>query len=297
MGLWFWDSAWSLRARGLQLQVGVVEGEDMSVQLFQLLGSLDAELRPSDCKVHLAVHNGAENPLDLFVAGEFDRWQAWQNGRNFNRDRVVALIALPERDRWLFAGVFKVIGVRRMEDGHFEYDLQPSPLTESLNGRAVVQFSRAGRQSYLIAENWAEQMVVAELRPERMRFVEFPGYGDLLITKQQLDQVVEQRIASWRSALASVGGVYVIADRFTGKLYVGSASGEGGIWDRWCSYAATGHGGNRELLDLLREKGAEYAEHFQFGILEIASPQVDILARESHWKRLLGSRGHGYNRN
>lgn len=30
----------------------------------------------------------------------------------------------------------------------------------------------------------------------------------------------------------------------TGKLYVGKADGEDGIWGRWLSYAATVHGGN-----------------------------------------------------
>lgn len=269
----------------------------MPIPLFQLLGNLDPELSPTDCKVHLAVHNGKEDPLDVYVAGNFDRWQAWQNGPNFNRDRVVALIALPERDKWLLAGVYSVASVERMEDGHFEYDMLPSPLTEPLNGRAVVQFTRTGRQSYLVAENWVERMTIAEVRPERMQIADFPGYSNALLTKQQLDVVVAQRVASWRSALASVGGVYVIADRNTGKLYVGSASGDEGIWGRWCSYSATGHGGNRELVQLLSEKSAAYAEHFQFGILEIADPHADVLARESHWKRLLGTRDHGYNGN
>jgi len=50
--------------------------------------------------------------------------------------------------------------------------------------------------------------------------------------------------------LAAVAGVYLIVDRKTGKQYVGSASGEGGILSRWRSYADTGHGGNKRLIDL-----------------------------------------------
>lgn len=269
----------------------------MAIPVFQLLGALDPELRPADCKVHLAVHNGKEDPLDVYVAGKFDEWQAWQNGQNFNRNHVVALIALPGRDKWLLAGVYRVTSVECMEDGHFEYELLPSPLTEPLNGRAVVHFTRTGRQSYLVAENWVEQMTVSEIRPERMTIADFQGYSKTLLTKQQLDMVVGQRVASWKAALANVAGVYVIADRYTGKLYVGSATGEGGIWSRWCSYSATGHGNNQELVQLLRDHGAEYADHFQFGILEIVDTHADVLARESHWKELLGTRVHGYNAN
>lgn len=275
----------------------MADSVDVPIPLFQLLGTLDPELRPTDCKVHLAVHNGKEDPLDVYVAGRFDAWQAWQNGPNFNRNHVVALVALPERDKWLLAGVYRVGGVERVNDKHFEYDMLAIPMLEPLRGRAVIQFTRTGRQSYLVAENWLQQMTLAEIRPERLQIADFPGFHKTLLTKQQLDLIVGQRVASWKAALGSVAGVYVITDRNTGKLYVGSASGGEGIWSRWCSYSETGHGGNHELVQLLRDHGPEYAQHFQFGILEIADTHADVLARESHWKHLLGTRAHGYNSN
>ena len=48
-----------------------------------------------------------------------------------------------------------------------------------------------------------------------------------MLSKQQLDTVVKQEVESWKAALGSVAGVYLIADRRTGKLYVGSATGNG----------------------------------------------------------------------
>ena len=96
------------------------------------------------------------------------------------------------------------------------------------------------------------------------------------------------------------GGIYVIADAKTGKFYVGSATGDEGIWSRWCSYATTGHGGNKDIRALLRHKGTDYVQQFCFGILEIADTHAsatDILRRESHWKELLQTREHGYNAN
>ena len=35
--------------------------------------------------------------------GDFDEWQTWQTRRNFEREFVLSLIQLPERNKWLFA--------------------------------------------------------------------------------------------------------------------------------------------------------------------------------------------------
>ena len=71
-----------------------------------------------------------------------------------------------------------------------------------------------------------------------------------------------------------------------------------GIWNRWRAYSETGHGGNRDLRRLLKEEGAEHAQNFQFGILEVAGTHGDdLLARESYWKEMLLSREFGLNAN
>jgi hypothetical protein len=94
--------------------------------------------------------------------------------------------------------------------------------------------------------------------------------------------------------------VYLITDRASGKHYVGSAYGTGGIWERWACYALTGHGNNVELEAVLQSKGPEYAQNFQFAILEIcdinSSPE-QVVERESHWKTVLKSREFGLNKN
>ncbi len=55
----------------------------------------------------------------------------------------------------------------------------------------------------------------------------------------------------------------------TGKQYVGSAYGGDGIWHRWVRYAKDGHGGNKEIKDLLKVKGRKYPSNFQFSVLEV----------------------------
>lgn len=271
------------------------------MQLFQLLQTLDPDLAPKRCKIHLACWNGLDDPLDVYLAGKFDEWQACQNQENFGRDFVISLIALPQTHHWLFAGAHDSLGCTWVAKGPFwRYKLRRRSGTNELDGRLIVLFKRTGRQSYLRGENWSAALEVAELRPEKLCVREFPGYSWATLTKQHLDVVVRQQVASWKAALGAVAGVYVITDRETGKLYVGSATAGEGIWTRWCAYSATGHGGNLELKRLLKEKGPAYAENFQFGILEIAdthASQEDILQRESYWKELLQTRVHGYNAN
>jgi hypothetical protein len=128
----------------------------------------------------------------------------------------------------------------------------------------------------------------------------FPGYNNVLMSHTELSLLVSKEEPSWKAALSSVGGIYLITDTMVGKLYVGSACGEGGIWQRWRAYAETGHGNNTELRVLLTQQGTKYAHNFQYSILEIADLQdsvEEICARECHWKKVLLSREFGYNAN
>lgn len=78
--------------------------------------------------------------------------------------------------------------------------------------------------------------------------------------------------SEWKNKLSAIGGVYLITDTKTGKHYVGSASGEKGIWGRWSEYIHTKHGDNKRLRKLIYAD-AEYCKNFQFSILEVFSPQ------------------------
>jgi hypothetical protein len=171
-----------------------------------------------------------------------------------------------------------------------------------LIGRLIVRFERPGRQSYLNAENWIDGLIVEELKPQRLTVAEFPGYANAIVLKSKLDIIVSQQIESWKSALSNVAGIYLITDTETGRHYVGSAYGEGGIWKRWSEYSETGHGNNKRLKEILEEKDSAYSFKFQFSILEIAdthASQDDVLAREQHWKNVLCCRAShgGYNEN
>jgi hypothetical protein len=124
--------------------------------------------------------------------------------------------------------------------------------------------------------------------------IPFPGFDRLILSHAQLQAVMrEYRYASWRTALSSVVGIYLITDTRDGRHYVGKADGAESIRQRWNAYSTNGHGNNVELRGL-------DPSSFRFSLLRVfdpATPTRDIDAAESHFKDALDSRRHGLNRN
>lgn len=252
-------------------------------------------------KIHCATGVNP-TPLEAFYDGEFKTWQEYQNKRNFECDHIISLIHLGGID-WLFTGVYKVNGVQPRSDNAkswFEYSTTELPGTDHFTGRAVVVFDKTFRASYLKGERYADTLLVKEIKPERQSIGDFPGYNKVCLSLRGLKTVARQQLQSWKTALSNVSGVYLIADRATGRQYIGSAYGGGGIWQRWCSYTLSGHGGNKELRDLLKEKGDDYSTNFLFTILEVVDLNASaeyVTSRETHWKNALLTRQYGYNSN
>lgn len=248
-------------------------------------------------KIHLACWNGRDHPIDVFYAGRFQEWQESQKNRYFSCPQVLSLIDLGNSD-WLFVGVYEVLActVHPDEADRFRYSTRLIDGQEDLIARIVVQHKRS-RASYI----WKRPEVVlpiAEILPKKMTIAEFPGYNAVAISQSSLQVITGQRIASWYGALANVNGIYLITDTSTGQHYVGKASGNDGIWQRWCNYAENGHGGNVQLRKVLKEKGGDHVRHFQYSILEIAdthASEQDILRRESYWMKALKTREFGLN--
>jgi hypothetical protein len=279
-------------------QVMAALGNNM--KLFDLLNCY-APISPASCKIHLACYNGTEEPLDVYFSGDFKPWQESQNQKNFERSNILGLIQLPSKNSWLYVGIFSSSGCLPREGGQgFIYQTAELLEYSEFAGRLIVNFERPGRQSYLLAENWTDQILVSELSRTKHTIPDFPGYKVLSVSMSQLSVIVGESIISWKSALASVSGVYLITDSHTGKLYVGSAYGDGGFWGRWSEYVPSGHGGNVRLRNIISSNGADYHKNFRFSILEVCDSSAskgDVIARESHWKRVLCTQIFGYNEN
>jgi hypothetical protein len=273
----------------------------MMLKLIDLLRLSGVHL--GNYKIHCATDNKKSGwrPLDAYYAGNFEVGQSEQSQQNFECDHVLSLVNLGDSKRWLFVGVYRVTGVREVNQGQsgFVYSLEPLPGLEHLVGRAIIEFPKTFRASYLVGENHEDQLIVTSIREEPVSIADFPGFNSVRLSFEMLRSIIRQDNPSWRTALAHVAGVYVITDGATGKQYVGSASGSVGLWQRWSMYATTGHGGNRELRELLQNGGDNYANNFQFSLVEVcinSSPDY-ILSRESHWKKVLMTRQFGLNWN
>lgn len=271
------------------------------MRIFDLLAIQSSEVSPDISKVHLATSDGPNNPLHLYFADKFNEWQQWQSKKNFERQFVVSLIAMPESNQWLLAGVYRSCGCEWIESKEmYQYQLRALPEYAEVSGRLVAEFVRRGRQSYLNAENWTEKIILSQFHRKKLSIGRFPGYRMVNLSRLELETVVSNSLESWRTALSSVAGIYLIADTVSGQLYVGSASGEGGIWQRWSNYVATGHGGNVALRALMGKHGRDRVRSFCYSVLEIADIHMskdDVLVREGYWKKILLSHAHGLNAN
>lgn len=116
------------------------------------------------------------------------------------------------------------------------YDLHESEVLSALKGRLVIEWSRDAVRWAKLGPAAASFPVVEIADPE---VVPFPGFDRVRISHDVLRDVVDDsRYASWRTALLSVQGIYLIADTSTGKLYVGKADGSErilGRLDRVCA--------------------------------------------------------------
>jgi hypothetical protein len=255
----------------------------------------------SDYKVHFAKWNKVKQPLDVFTTDrqEWQSWQEYRGGRDdFNRPLIFSLASFyHEPGTWLFGGVFRVLA--RHED---RYEVKLTDIGASFIGRLKLWSPYNSRGVRVKMEGQFESFAVTEILREPYAGRPFPGFEEIDISFGEMETIVRNGRLDWKTTLENVKGIYLITDRSTGRRYVGSAYGEGGVWSRWLSYVETGHGGNVELRRLVVDPSLDYCRaHFHFALLEHMPTRASddlILKRENFWKRLLLSRGdQGLNRN
>ncbi len=280
------------------------------IKLLDVLQISENELK--NYKVHFAIGaRDKKKPYTKFLIGEFKDWQEHQTNRNFSRPYILSLIYY-DRNTWVFGGVYRVLGkptpIEHREENWsgWKYETELMDIQSDLIGRIFVSYQKEYRQSYPNLEmrpgkgEAPRDMVVSSILDKRVSISDFVGFDQVNIDYEMLKAIVRDEIPSWRSSLSNVKGVYLIADKCTGKQYVGSAYGDECIWHRWTSYAKDGHGGNQELKALLNEHGEKYKYNFKYSILEVCNMNLGndyIISREGYWKDILQTREFGLNRN
>ncbi len=260
----------------------------------------------SKYKLHFAIGppgsgSDKKEPLYELFKGKFKDWQEIQTKPNFNRDYILSLIYF-DKDEWLFGGIYKS-GEYKKKGDRLIYSTKLTDIKKDLIGRLIIRYDKpriSGRASYLLMERWVDQLEVSQILKKPYSVEPFPGYENVMVNYSLLKTIIQENEESWFTALSNMKGVYLIVDKKSGKQYVGSAYGEEAFWTRWTQYVKNGHGGNKLLRKLMKEKGLEYSHNYQFSILEIRSMKTEdkeIIDRESYWKNALLSREFGYNEN
>lgn len=267
-------------------------------------------------KLNMRSGSGAGEAWDLLLDDDpnwlnLSRWRAGNANNNMGDARYLLAWAqyYPYGPNYfIFGGFFRVTPVIPEVIDGYGYDLELLDLHSEYIKRLIIKLGKPlGRQVYLRRYETVQEQLnpeVYELAPDT-KLGTFPGYQNVRLRHHELQRIIANDEPSWKDALSSVKGVYVITDLSDGKLYVGSASGEAnGLWQRWSGYAHLKNltGGNLELENMRRELGdGHIVGNFQYSILEIFDPKTKaetILNRESFWKQALDSRRpHGMNGN
>lgn len=169
-------------------------------------------------------------------------------------------------------------------DGAY-FDLQPMDLLQEYEGRMVIDWGKSTLMWH--QKGTTEKPVIAITA----RQVDFPGFENLILSYDELKEMLDNKLSyeSWHEALSVVNAVYLIVDKGSGRQYVGSAQGQGGLLQRWKEYADTMHGNNKLMKELLHAEPESY-HNFQFTILQILPkiiPTDEVIQIENLWKKKL----------
>lgn len=263
-------------------------------------------------RVRIVRHGNKEIPILKTFHENFPRFEAYQSyqiPRKLGDASSIAVFAPYFKTTALFLGLWDIFGCT--ENSNFtndtlkelkrhslpeswfrdlvRYDLKRNHTLDELSERLVIEWGAA-------TVSWVQtkDKEVIELKGKES-IGDFQAFDQVSLTYQDLKIMAQYPDSNltWIKALSSVNGVYLIQDTLSGRLYVGSAYGEQGIYGRWSNYAQNGHGGNLELKNI-------DPSNFVFSILEIVPATMtadEVIEHENRWKEKLGTRQFGLNNN
>lgn len=262
----------------------------------------------SNWKIKLNIYNGHTEPMIAYTKNPDvinKDWLFWRNERrNFKVGQTAVCLLKIDCDRWLLTTI---------KEGTKELDVKQGKNYEGVElrdydkyfGRVVIKYHKGSAQGVPWYKNVMNELEVIEILPSVYDGVDFPGYDRVHLSHKQLDIIISRGKTDWINALKHQKAVYLIRDNNNGKIYIGSATGQNDmLLSRWSSYVANGHGGNKELKNIVDDptQGFDYIkDNFYYSILENYNSRVDknyIIDREMWWKNVLGTRvPFGYNLN
>lgn len=238
----------------------------------------------------------------LYENDAFMTYQSEQLVKKFkNVDYIVSFIG-EESTSSRFVGVYKNNGILQMLPDYkgeslARFDIQEISGFELLKERVIIDWNNPVQ--------WLQHYnAMPVIRIDRglmeNNLPVFVRYEDVMLNYTQLKAIINSNNPEWKSRLESCNCIYLILDKSNGKQYVGSTYNTKGIWGRWSEYAKTGHGNDIELKKCIGSDPKYAEKNFQWCILEtlpIKILQDQAIERESLYKRKLGTRIYGHNKN
>lgn len=181
----------------------------------------------------------AENPSKQDKINLTDLVYNREKSISFTKDIIAIGFIRIRDDYWLMTGIVKVI-----KDNFLAKPATAECLTKKFNFRLVIRFHKNFQNGIVLAKNIIDELEIIEVwNPDKtLDDKTFPGYKNVSVSYHELKKKLES--PEWRTALSCRKGVYLITDRATGKLYVGSAYGVNGILGRWETYVKSGYDKN-----------------------------------------------------
>lgn len=235
---------------------------------------------------------------------ELERYQSAQpsDRRHYFRGKYWAGFVAPPDGSTLFVGLYELFGYADVAPEWIDplHQQTSAQIGRELDIYAYSRLPNFDRYSGCLKIEWGDgkrswnqrahqqDKSIVELT-QAFKEPDFPGFTSFICNLGALPNIP----ASWIAALSAVRGVYLLTCPRTHEQYVGSAYGGSGLWGRWQSYLATGHGGNEGLR-------SRDPSDYQVSVLEVAGSGAtanDVIAMEQMWKTKLQSREMGLNRN
>ena len=281
------------------------EQANLNIVLKDIIGLSDADLK--NTKIRLINNHENVNVIDLFLNNPEEintNWLFWNYSRaEFKEDQIVIGLCRMDNggDFYLLTTIKRVTKDLNVRNG-IAYEGTELAEYKKYYGRVVVKYHNTVQNMVRWADKLIEEIEVSEILSSFYEGKNFPGYDKVSLKYNELRTIIENNKTDWVNALSNQKAVYLITDLFTGKLYVGSATSDKGmLLDRWKNYVSNGHGGNKELKEIVEKQGFDYVkQNFQYTIIENYNAKIEdkvILERESYWKEALDSRIHGMNCN
>ena len=275
-----------------------------NIMLNDLLNISEKQLQ--DTRVRFHINNGKNDPLTIFLqdSSQLQEWQYW-NSKQFKVGQLsIGFVRMPTKDEWLLFTIDTVIQITDLKGATgVGCVVEPVDKYNKYLGRVVVKYPNKNKQTFRVGSSIFADLTVSRILETVYSGKKFEGYHNVRLSYYDLELIIKGKDDAYRNALSNQKAVYVLTDKKTKQLYIGSATSEKGmLLKRWSDYINDCSGGNKKLTELVQNKGVQYfKDNFQFSIIENYNCNIDddyILNREKYWKEVFCSRGeNGYNIN